>query len=161
DDASKADFKQSIGWDDDIIFIDAEHFDQVYSQHIEKGQTSNEVQIDNEVDASIEQPKNRLDIQDEDYVQSAENYFKDKIEEPFNFLGFNDIGGNEQMPTDGNTDEVEVEGDINSIDDDSTPKFNPSTDMANPRFRLLMEFSNIKILKEAVRQYSIKNSRQI
>lgn len=65
------------------------------------------------------------------------------------------------MPTDGNTDEVEVEGDINSIDDDSTPKFNPSTDMANPRFRLLMEFSNIKILKEAVRQYSIKNSRQI
>lgn len=65
DDASKADFKQSIGWDDDIIFIDAEHFDQVYSQHIEKGQTSNEVQIDNEVDASIEQPKNRLDIQGE------------------------------------------------------------------------------------------------
>ncbi|XP_062086742.1 uncharacterized protein LOC133792837 [Humulus lupulus] len=42
-------------------------------------------------------------------------------------------------------DEVDVEGDINTIEQERILIFNPSVDMANPRFRLQMEFSSKKV----------------
>ncbi|PON94402.1 hypothetical protein TorRG33x02_098760 [Trema orientale] len=57
--------KVALEWDDDVVFVDAEHFDQVYSQHLERGQESNGGQAENEQVSLAEEAEMSIMLQEE------------------------------------------------------------------------------------------------
>ncbi|KAF4401128.1 hypothetical protein G4B88_013969 [Cannabis sativa] len=106
---------------------------------------------------SDEENSTEEEIRDEDYEQPIEDYCM-TLGQPITWL---ELIEDSDLLLDGATDEVDVESNINDLEDDGYPVFNPAIDMKNPIFHLRMVFASKKVVKEALREYAIKNGRQI
>ncbi|XP_060972424.1 uncharacterized protein LOC115704296 [Cannabis sativa] len=106
---------------------------------------------------SDEENSTEEEIRDEDYEQPIEDYCM-TLGQP---ITWPELIEDSDLLLDGATDEVDVESNINDLEDDGYPVFNPAIDMKNPIFHLRMVFASKKVVKEALREYAIKNGRQI
>ncbi|KAF4350325.1 hypothetical protein F8388_010881 [Cannabis sativa] len=152
-------------WDDILNFIgpspseeNKKSVDFLVNASIDEGGGKDVDEGDDESGQNLdEENSTEEEIRDEDYEQPIEDYCM-TLGQP---ITWPELIEDSDLLLDGATDEVDVESNINDLEDDGYPVFNPTIDMKNPIFHLRMVFASKKVVKEALREYAIKNGRQI